>query len=572
MNENTEPVVLALTGQMPFVVIVSSIAAFVISLSALWFYRRAVLKAMSRCIGTGKFPNVSAATDRSIKHTEDLGELSLLVSGTDAEFSSPGNSILKRAHRFTRRNALIYTMAGVVFTLIITVAVLWSSGITILSIRFLMVFWVYGWPVVLTLGFLAAYSRRELLQMYGGYFAGLVLLSVWALTRSINLTLEQIVLLWAITNLPPTFLMYAFLARPIRAVGPLVLVLMLTSITGAVLALALVDSNESLLRIIVGFTFEVGLNALITFFAILMIGFLLFGMLGWFLLGFIRRGYLSKRLNDESIMLDAIWLLFAVFASMGLAFEGIWWTLSGIVAFISFKLVVNTGFRFATHSPQVSTTSAQLLLLRVFSLGKRSENLFDPITKLWRYIGNVNLIAGPDLVTTTVEPHEFLSFVSGGLNRLFISGADDMQQRMSDLDEVADFDGRFRIHDFFCYADTWKLALTSLVKRCDVVLMDLRGLCPKNNGCVYELNELINAAPLQQVVLVIDNTTDYSFLENTLKQMWQDIRADSPNISLSVAKINIIDLTGSSSHSITQVLSQLTEAVVQKSRPREIAR
>ena len=62
-------------------------------------------------------------------------------------------------------------------------------------------------------------------------------------------------------------------------------------------------------------------------------------------------------------------------------------------------------------------SNTRLLLLRVFALGKRSEHYFDLVTKHWRHIGSVQLTAGPDLATTTVQPHEFLEFISGKLAR-----------------------------------------------------------------------------------------------------------------------------------------------------------
>jgi hypothetical protein len=562
MTEETEPIRLALTGQLPFVVIAGSITALLISLVTLKFYRRSVLHTMNRRVGENEsLP--TQAIEQTICRTKDVGELSLSLSDASADTTRSDYPLFKLAHQTLRRNALIYTLAGIVFTLILTLAILWSSGMGFLPLRFIMVFWVYGWPVALTLLFVAATQRHHIMLLSGGYFVILILLSVWALARSTDLTIVQIMQLWIITNLPPTLLMYAFLARPIRAVGPLVLVLVLAALTGAVLALTVAGENEPLLRFIAKLAFTVGLGASGTFVAILVMGCLLFAVLGWFALKWIRNGYLNKQLNDQSINLDAMWLLFAVFASIGLAFEGNLWALSALVAFFSYKVVLTIGFRVVKPSKQNATTNVPLLLLRVFSLGKRSEKLFDPVTKLWRHVGNVNLIAGPDLATTTVEPHEFLSFVSGRITRLFISGTAEMEQRMSETDSAADFDGRYRIHDFFCYADTWQPVLTKLVKSSRAVLMDLRGFSPQNAGCVHEIRELVNVVPLQQVVLVIDHSSDYAFLEETLKEAWRNVCKDSPNIGLS-STVKIIRLPRLSDKSISYLLGQLVAAATQK--------
>jgi hypothetical protein len=117
-------------------------------------------------------------------------------------------------------------------------------------------------------------------------------------------------------------------------------------------------------------------------------------------------------------------------------------------------------------------------LLRVFSLGRRSERLFDALATHWRHVGNIRLIAGPDLATTTVEPHEFLGFLSGKLARRFIDGPETLDLRLSETDLEPDPDGRFRVSDYFCYDDTWLTVLSRLADESDAVLMDLRGFIP----------------------------------------------------------------------------------------------
>ena len=60
----------------------------------------------------------------------------------------------------------------------------------------------------------------------------------------------------------------------------------------------------------------------------------------------------------------------------------------------------------------------------------------------------------------------------------------------------------------YCFDTTWQAALTALVQRADVVLMDLRGFHARNAGCRHELGVLSLAAPVQRVVLLHDNRTD----------------------------------------------------------------
>jgi hypothetical protein len=161
----------------------------------------------------------------------------------------------------------------------------------------------------------------------------------------------------------------------------------------------------------------------------------------------------------------------------------------------------------------------------VFSLGKRSERLFDALGKYWRHAGSIRLIAGPyDLATMTVEPHEFLDFLSRKLAHRFIDGPQTLDLRISEMDTERDQDGRFRVNDFFCYDDTWRMVLSRLSGESDAVHMDLRSFSPLNAGGAYEIEVLINVVRLDRVVFVIDATTDERFLRKTVQESWNRMK------------------------------------------------
>jgi hypothetical protein len=178
----------------------------------------------------------------------------------------------------------------------------------------------------------------------------------------------------------------------------------------------------------------------------------------------------------------------------------------------------------------------------------------------WRYVGSIQLIAGTDLATATLQPHEFLDFVRGRLSRQFIQGRVELDQHLAEMDARPDWDGRFRVNEFFCHDDTWRMALSQLVAASDVVLMDLRGFSRQNQGCVFELTELVNVVPLSQVVLIIDGTTDLPFLEETLHQTWETMSATSPNQIGAVAELKMFRLTGDTASAVKRLLLTLLNA------------
>jgi hypothetical protein len=195
------------------------------------------------------------------------------------------------------------------------------------------------------------------------------------------------------------------------------------------------------------------------------------------------------------------------------------------------------GLTGVARAPSVSPT---LLLLRVFALGGRSERLFHALSKRWLRAGGIAMIAGPDLVTSTVEPHEFLDFVGGDLSRQFVRGSDDLEQRVRTMDRGPDPDGRYRVNEFFCYADTWKDTMRRLAAGADTVLMDLRSFSPSNQGCIFELQQLLDSVPLERVVFLLDETTDGALLKQTLRDAWVRVRAESPNRSSSAPEARLL--------------------------------
>jgi len=134
----------------------------------------------------------------------------------------------------------------------------------------------------------------------------------------------------------------------------------------------------------------------------------------------------------------------------------------------------------------------------------------------WRHVGSIEMIAGPDLVSENLEPHEFLDYLRRRLARRFIGTPDDLRRRLAEVDLRPDADGRFRVTEFCCHDDTWRPVLDAVVGGVDVVLVDLRGLARERVGVVYEIEQLTARGLLDRVVALVDRTTDLRFLRETL--------------------------------------------------------
>src|SRR5215211_891312 len=575
-----------LTGFIIATPVLATSIALLLSLGLLRFYRRAVLKSMDAATDSGATEPASTDSVAPLRSAQTEAEPFVLDRDPATASRAPAEALYSESLVAPWRTAAIYAAAGFCFAL--TMAIIWfvdylkTPEVSPLHpIRFLVWVWLFSWPVVVTLYLVAAPTRRLKLAVAFTYFLIPVLLlianGIIPGDRDSTLSWQQLTFLWLSYAFVPTVMLWAFLNRRIRAVGPLVLTFVVFAVTGVMLAFFIsgrdewltgaearsmgvpqwviegyANGNEALFYpiialIIVGRTIGLALVVAVP--------------IGWLVVQWIRRRYERKKISDQSVMVDAIWLLFGSIYSSLLFATGyeLWNLLSGLLAFAVYKAAGWAGFRLRGPEPNV-TESPRLLLLRVFSLGRRSERLFDAVAKRWRYIGSIRMIAGPDLATTTVEPHEFLDFLTGKLARRFIDGAQTLDRRIRETHLKPDRDGRFRVNDFFCHANTWQMVLSRLVNDSDAVLMDLRGFSSQNEGVIHEIRELINTVDLKRVVFVADGTTDERFLRETFKDSWEQMPPTSPNQYSTVDQINLFWLTGSHGGEVRELIRALCDA------------
>ncbi len=387
----------------------------------------------------------------------------------------------------------------------------------------------------------------------------LLVFTLVGMYRNPNLTLGSFALVWVLSNGPPTIILLTFLMRQIRAVGPLVLVIMMAGMIGS-LSLPFIVTNSDLIQsIVIEIAVFFDIHGAVAYWIVKLIGFVSFSLLGWYALQWTVDQYRRKHISDQEIMLDALWLIFCLYESALFAVNSLSWVIVGPMAFMIYIVVLRIAFRWTSKSDDGTEPNPTLLFLRVFSLGVRSQHLFDALTKGWLRLGPISLISGPDLVTAIVQPREFLDFISGRLSRQFVRDQVDLERRLTQMDNVSDPDGRYRINEFFCRADTWKMTMRQLAAQSSVVLMDLRSFAKSNAGCIYELEQLLSIVPLPRVILLTDDTTGQEFLQEKLKELWPKMPEDSPNRQLADPEIRIFDVQSSSGWKTQHLLHLLLQ-------------
>jgi len=486
-------------GALLFIVLASLPISVVLSLFLLALYRRAVERAMHAPAESGVASEPTSS--ESGTHLSTLPKLTLDVidASTVAAATAVADRGLRSAKGLARRAAAVYAVAGASHAAIAVVVLFVAWDTAFLPVRTLFTWFVLAWPIVPTVMMVAVSNRQARILGVATYFLIAILVS--------PVSLPDFAQLWGWLMGIPTALMLAVSLRQLRAVGPLVLTAVFVILNGV---------NFSL-SVMAGWSAGPGLLVLAGF-----------AWVTWKLFREITERYRRKRTSDQALLLDAWWLLVTLWACLYLSADVGILGLLMLGAFVAYKAVLHFGFRYFLPIGD-DHRGRSLLLLRVFGYRRRSERLLDDLGHTWRYAGPVNLIAAQDLAAGYVEPHVFLAFLSGQLKGLFVKGQHDLDRRTEELDARPDPDGRFRVNAFYCHADTWQATMRRLVAGSRSILIDLRGFAANNQGCVYELQQLLNTASVRGIILVVDDTTDRTLLEDVLQQAWHRMPATSPN-------------------------------------------
>lgn len=498
-----------------------------VSAVLLVWYKRSVSRNMRATGEAGRSP-ITSHDDGAV---EDFAAPTVAFHATDVLQGAASNDAISNESRSRRRLATIYAIGGAVAASVLTV-LFFASGVEVAALRVFVVWCAFCWPIVPTVAALLAASRRRAVVMFGVYVvAGICITWAWSLFnrtvlgRSAIVPSENVIAFLKFL-LQEAWLPYLIVVvtgnRRVRSVSPLtlagLLVFSFSALAVHFATIALMDTGAA-------GRWAIGLVSANISSVLFLIAALPVGLVCWWGLGLIGRGYEHKSFSDLQLVVDSWWLI-VVFNAIVLAASDLGWkALAGLLAWMAYRIVVEVLLRAWPISPDAER-GPRLLLLRVFGFQRRTEKLFDGVAQRWRFRGTATLIAGTDLVSRLIDPGDVASFVGGHLRQQFVNNRCALDDHLRLLDRVRDPDGRFRVSKFFCFDDTWRATLQALLRRSDVVLMDLRGFSERNSGCQFELQQLNEHALLDKTVFVVDESTDARLLEASVGSRVNLVRAD----------------------------------------------
>jgi len=518
--------------------------AILITVATLFLYRWAVGRAMrtvAREAAPVPEPIPSSAPSHPLQIVVDSQSTPLAATPPNLGISIQSMRSLNTA----------YILAGLTHTIIATLVWLWITGIDFRPFRALLIGAIFIWPVIAALMMTATTTRRQKVLLVGAYFMTLLLLEI--ITEAFHLRYKpgfgELFIFWVLDMGFPTLVIALLANRAWRAVG-------LTALFVAIVLVGALLLGFPLLGCAILTTRNMTLATSMPYLLIAVV--LACGALAWLLLRRAARRYQAKQTSDQMLTLDSWWLLVTAIeilfakSSAGIA------RFSFLLAFIGYKFALHLSLRrFGLAKPPGKPQS--MLLLRVFGNTRRARSLTDQVSLTWRHAGPINMIGGTDLATALIEPDELMAFWSGKLRQGFVTSPTDLENRLQNLDEKRDPDGRYRINEFFCYDNTWRATVHALAQRSSVVLMDLRGFGKDNRGCEFELAMLLSEVPLARVVLLVDRSTRIEVLKTVLQSAWQKLPAASPNRELAEPVLHLF-IVEDSSKALRPLLERLFSA------------
>jgi hypothetical protein len=252
------------------------------------------------------------------------------------------------------------------------------------------------------------------------------------------------------------------------------------------------------------------------------------GWLAWLRLRRMARDFEAKRFSDAQLLARMWWLFLAVTVGADIYIardQPIFALLLTLGEILLFGPVNHAAMRLlGVASTAAAGPAPTLLLLRMFGYTARTERLFDRVAARWRLIGPVTMIAAPDVSARVIDAGDYLRWLTGRMDELFITSRASLDARLAALDLRPDQDGRFRINEFCCRDSTWRASVVELMLRADAVIMDVRGITSEQRGCEFELQQLAQRLSPKRLVFVIDDSTDQAVLQAAFGPTLSEVR------------------------------------------------
>jgi len=535
---------------VPFVLVVATPVAILLAV----FIQNRYRKRVTQLMGMKSEPTKTVddlATASNIDDETDSTDLIFNIEEPNSEIPlvATAKTLAEKAKKSRYRLATVYALGGMVQALIITILYFLVSDIYFSLYGILIVWLIFGWPVTLSVvEILSVNNLRRWLIPFLILLGFIVLLPADA---------KGVVLfVWpGFIGVPFLVLLLAFSLK-FRALMPIIFMFSIYIFFVSTIWLTFFDF------LMLKYPRSKEIVGSILFVAAIIS--LIYG--GRIIARRFSKDYLNRKYNDQMLFLNTFFLLFTIweciFISSSLWDSGYPLILGyiGMLGYVGYEVTVKWGLQRVRNETDVDQ-NVNLMLLRVFRFQSRTEKLFREISLRWRYIGNIQLIAAPDLASVLLNPHKLIDFIGGRTKTGFVQNSADLDQRIQELDAQPDPDSRYRVNEFYGYEDTWLITVRRLMARSNAVLMDLRSFSRSSRGCIEEINLIFSIVALKHVIFMIDEDTDLTHLKKIMRLAFETREPASPNRLSSKNTVNLVRIDKFSERLVNFLLKKLYSAV-----------
>ena len=187
--------------------------------------------------------------------------------------------------------------------------------------------------------------------------------------------------------------------------------------------------------------------------------------LAWMYLRRLAKRHQDRKTSERMLAVDVLMTIFALPQFLIWISQKQWFAASGIaLGVLAYKLILR--WRLSDRSRAIHTNDSHtLLMLRVFGFERRSQKLLEQIEDRWRFLGPIRLLGAADLAHSIIEPNAFYAFLNRKLNDEFVKSQADLDRRTDGSPVEQEPDGTYRLENFYCHADTWRMAVAHLRNR-----------------------------------------------------------------------------------------------------------
>ena len=196
-------------------------------------------------------------------------------------------------------------------------------------------------------------------------------------------------------------------------------------------------------------------------------------------------------------------------------------------------------YRYRYSGPQNLTNALHVtvVLILVMLILSLASSLFGPVRSMLSDMGVFREYIGIIIILLIA-----LAYSVQRITKQFITSRLDLDRQLEKSAKQKRNNMQFAGTQLYCFEKMWKVTLEEIIRRSDVILMDLRGFTPENRGCEYEIEYMVDNVQLSKVHVLVDGPETMKMVVSLFEKKIGTALEESPNYNRTPLSIKIFDM------------------------------